>query len=99
MTQVYVLPQAWTEVFMAVDWYDSHSPGLGAELMQAVHFALDKIRDNPLQFPIVETSIRRARTSKFPFGVFFSMEHGIAVVFAIENLQRSPARWKRRKQG
>jgi len=98
MTELYVTPDAWTEVFLAVDWYNSRAPGLGAELMQEVDFALDDIRENPLQFPIIERTTRRARTKRFPFGVFFSMEHGMAVVFTIENLQRSPSRWKRRKK-
>jgi hypothetical protein len=98
MIEVYVKNDAWTEVFLAHDWYESRAPGLGAEFVQAVHFALDDIRKNPLQFPIMEGTTRRARTKRFPFGVFFSMEHGMAIVFTIENLQRSPSRWKRRKQ-
>jgi hypothetical protein len=98
MTEVYVVSDAWKDVFLAYEWYDSRSPGLGAEFMQVIHFALDSIQENPLQFPIVEGTIRRARTKRFPYGVFFTLEHGMAVVFAMEDLRRSPSRWRRRRK-
>jgi|ERR1035437_1007307 hypothetical protein len=98
MTKVHISAEVWTDAFLAVDWYESRSVGLGAEFMQTVHDALHRIQKNPLQFPIVENTIRRARTKRFPYGIFFSIEDGDAVVLGIEDLRKSNMRWKQRKK-
>jgi toxin ParE1/3/4 len=98
MTKIRIAAEVWADAFLAVDWYESRVAGLGADFMQAVYDVLERIKDNPLQFPVVEGGVRRARTKRFPYGVFFSMEDGLAVVLGIENLQRVNVKWKKRKK-
>ena len=97
MTQVHIPAEAWSQVFLATDWYETRSFGAGADLMREVHRTIDKIRENPLQFPVIDEGTRRALLRRFPYGLYYVMEHGVAVIFAMESLDRSPVRWKQRK--
>ncbi|MCL2647151.1 MAG: hypothetical protein FWD61_09115 [Phycisphaerales bacterium] len=96
MTEVRIAVEVWGDAFLGYEWYESRSQGLGADFMQAVHETLDRIKRNPLQFPVVEGSIRRARTRRFPDGVFFCLEDGDAVVPGIEDLRKATMQWKSR---
>ena len=100
MTKVHIAAEVWDDAFVGYEWYESRSQGsgggLGADFMQTVHEALDRIKSNPLQFPVIEGSIRRALVRRFPYGIFFCLEDGDAIVLGIEDLRKGTMQWKSR---
>lgn len=65
-------PHTVTDLNLAVTYYDKQRPGLGDEFRTEVLTAIERIRGNPRQFPIVEKDIRRGFTHRFPYSILFS---------------------------
>ncbi len=95
MTRVVSLrAEAEVELSEAASWYERQRSGLGQAFLKAIEQALDRISDNPLQFPMVHRNVRRALPTRFPFGVFFRVRREHVIVLAVLHASRSPARWK-----
>ena len=59
-------PEAEAELTEAFEWYEARVPGLGLEFIRSVDSLLNSISRNPLSYPIIYKTIRRALTRKFP---------------------------------
>ena len=68
-------PQAEIEMVEAAGYYENQSPGLGKRFLEATHSAVRHIQLNPTIYQRVDSEIRRARVTKFPFGVIFRNPH------------------------
>lgn len=88
--------QAEVDVDQAMSWYESERAGLGVEFLQDLNALLERVKENPFQFPIVHEEMRRGMLTRFPYGVFFSVEEAEILVLAIVHLHRHPDTWKRR---
>jgi plasmid stabilization system protein ParE len=49
-------------------------------------------------YPDLHRQTRRALLSRFPFGVYYRLEGGEAVIVAIMHGSRNPRRWQTRKE-
>ena len=96
MKQVHVPDFLWTEVLLAADWYEAQSAGLAADLVDEINRVLTNIGENPLQYPVVGSSIRRARTKRFHYGIFFAIDPDVIRVIQIQDLRQSPTHWEKR---
>ena len=74
------MPQAWpvcfteaarAELSEAQDWYEAKAPGLGRRFRAEIDNVVQRMADNPRQFPTVYKTLRRARTKRFPYALFF----------------------------
>jgi len=74
---------AENDIYETASWYESQRSRLGHEFLDAVEATLTCVSDNPLQFPVLHRSTRRALLSRFPFGVFFRVEGPVIVVIAV----------------
>ena len=63
---------ARVELIEAQDWYEGEATGLGRRFRQAVDALMERISDNPRQFPIVFKNVRRALLRRFPYSLFLS---------------------------
>ena len=88
--------QAEADVDRTVSWYESERAGLGVEFLQDLNVILERVEENPFQFPIVHEETRRGMLSRFPYGVFFTVSDAEILVLAIVHLHRHPDTWKRR---
>ncbi|MGD0799343.1 MAG: type II toxin-antitoxin system RelE/ParE family toxin [Acidobacteriaceae bacterium] len=87
---------ARTELIDAQDWYENEAPGLGRRFRAAVDTVIERIGANPLQFPLVHKTIRRARLHRFPYALMFVVEaDGTLTVIACFHCSRDPAHWQR----
>src|SRR5688572_5568358 len=77
-------------------WYEDRRPGLGQEFVSSVETALALIREFPLIFPKVDSRIRRARTERFPFGIFYLIDGQTIRVIAVLHNARSSVWWRSR---
>jgi hypothetical protein len=67
-------PDAEDELAQAIDYFESCRPGMGLEFLIEVEAAIARILSYPRAWPVLEDSIRRCRTKRFPFGIVYSEE-------------------------
>ena len=81
------------DVERAFAWYEKQRPGLGPQFRDELGNALSKVAANPQSYPIVRARIRRAVLHRFPYLVFYLVEHQEIVVLACLHASRDPDRW------
>jgi toxin ParE1/3/4 len=89
---------AEADVAEAVDWYNEQAEGLGARLLAEVDAVGDRLRANPLQFPVIYKDARRARLRTFPYIVIFRVRDQRLRVVAVFHTRRDPRGWQSRVQ-
>jgi toxin ParE1/3/4 len=62
---------AASDINQAKQWYDSQRDGLGSIFVESLNRILQRIANNPEQFPRVHRELRRAAVSRFPYGIFY----------------------------
>jgi toxin ParE1/3/4 len=87
---------ARAELIDAQDWYEAEAPGLGRRFRAEIDSVAQRMADNPRQFPVVYKTLRRARTKKFPYALFFLTEPDCLLIVACFHGSRDPRQWKRR---
>ena len=89
-------PEAEAEALETRKWYERRRSGLGEAFNADLIAVLERIGENPLQFPPVRGEIRRAVLSRFPYAVYFRIHDSEIVVLAVHGRQ-DPDRWQSRK--
>jgi plasmid stabilization system protein ParE len=88
---------ARAELIDAQDWYEGEAPGLGRRFRETVDAVTERMRGNPLQFPVVYKNVRRALLRRFPYSLFFVIEDDTGLlVIACFHASRDPAHWQKR---
>jgi len=80
----------------AASWYEQQRVGLGHEFLDDVQSLVDRIGEEPLNFPVVYRNARRAVMNRFPFCVYFVVKQTEIIIFAVIHGTRHPSRWKGR---
>jgi plasmid stabilization system protein ParE len=89
-------PRVDLDVAAAYHWYETETPGLGAEFLDELIAAYDRIAARPLQYQDLRSGVRRALLRRFPYAVYFAVERDVIVVLAVLHASRDPAEWQRR---
>ena len=89
-------PDAELDAAGAAFWYEEQSRGLGGDFLEAMDEVLLRVGSNPMQFPTIESGVRRALLRRFPYAVYFVTEAERAIVIAILHLHRHPDTWRQR---
>ena len=97
MLKIRIVPEAVEEIHNAVEWYDDQRAGLGSAFLLSIEGAMSKIKRIPEAFPKIEGNIRRIRTKRFPYGIYYFVEEDTAVVLAVLHGARKPGLWKDRE--
>lgn len=90
---VRVRARARQDIEEAAAWYETQRPGLAGEFLDEVQVAFDSVAAYPAAYPILHRGARRAVLHRFPFGVFYRLFGGTAVVVAVMHGSRHPRRW------
>jgi plasmid stabilization system protein ParE len=90
-------PEAETEFYEAIDYYEECEPGLGEDFAIEVHATIQHILTYPETWPTLEGDVRRCLTSRFPYGVLYSIEPAGIFILAVMHLHRDPDYWKHRE--
>jgi toxin ParE1/3/4 len=88
--------QAKLDLADARRWYEEKRPGLGDSFLDAIDAVLAVVLDHPHLHPRVSERVRRASVSRFPYGIFYTVEGDTLRVIAILHNARDPERWKGR---
>lgn len=97
MNRALLRPEAKANLAEASKWYEQRTPGLGAQFLDAVDAALDKVEGNPLRHPRVYKDVRRAPVRRFPYGIFYIYDNQVISVLRVLHQARDPALRKRRE--
>ena len=88
--------QAEVDIDEALGWYETERAGLGIKFIRNLNLLLERVQEQPFQFPLVEQDVRRGMVSRFPYGVFFTVDDDEVLVLAVLHLHRHPDTWKSR---
>jgi plasmid stabilization system protein ParE len=91
-----VRPDAEADMATGYDWYEDQREGLGKEFVEEVSTVIAMIQSEPLRFPAIFRTLRRALVHRFPYGVFFVVRSDTVIVVAVMHLARNPRRAHRR---
>jgi len=91
-------PEAHTELFKAIDYYESCKDDLGYDFAIEVYSTIQNILDLPAAWPVFDGDIRRCLTNRFPYGVLYSIESDRIFILAVMHLHRDPDYWKHRME-
>jgi toxin ParE1/3/4 len=83
-------PFAETDLKIAADWYYLQKEGLDQEFIEEIEKTIQRILENPLQFPYVRKHIRMAIAQRFPYGLYFYVSDDFINVFAVFHFSRNP---------
>jgi hypothetical protein len=96
MNRIRFHPEAEAEMREATAYYEAQQENLGGRFLASVQDALNRIRVNPLLYPVVEGEVRRCLVRTFPYGVVFRIQPDQLVVIGVMHLHREPGYWKER---
>jgi len=91
----YLLP-AEEEMTEAAKFYEEQAHGLGAEFLDDVQNAIDRLRANPMLGQIVLGELRRSLLSRFPYSLIYSIEPDNILIVAVAHQRRRPNYWRER---
>jgi hypothetical protein len=74
----------------------SRRKGLGLEFLAAYEYALAQIMGGPDRWPLKAENIRRHRTKRFPYGIYFAIDGGLVRILAICHFHRDELNWRSR---
>jgi plasmid stabilization system protein ParE len=90
-------PAARFELMDAQNWYEDEMPGLGARFLAEVSALIERMQENPQQFPVVHRNIRRALLRHFPYALMFVIgQDERLTVLACFHGSRDPLHWQKR---
>jgi hypothetical protein len=87
---------AQIELDQAIAYYNSESPGFGADFLDEVVKALNRIGEYPEAWHRLSRRTRRCQTRRFPYGIIYQIRSDEIIVVAVANLHRRPGYWKER---
>lgn len=88
--------EADRDLAAAATWYEHQRVGLGHEFLDEALSSFRRIAEQPTRYPVLYRDMRRALMTRFPFGIYFCVEHSQIVVVAVLHGSRHPLRWQER---
>ena len=76
-------------------WYESRRPGTALHFLRCIDAAIALITRHPEAGSLQFASFRRVLVSRYPFGLFYTIESDMIVVHAIYHSSRDPREIRR----
>jgi len=96
--RVRLTPPAALEFADALQWYGDIREALATRYLDEDQRLIERLRDNPRQFPRVRRDIRRAGFRRFPYSLVFRLHPDEVEILACFHDRRDPRHWQRRAQ-
>lgn len=90
-------PEALTEYAEAVQYYAAQRTEVAQAFVDAVENAINRIREAPERWQVMDEDVRRCLTRKFPYGILYTIEENEILILAVMNCSREPEYWKTRR--
>jgi hypothetical protein len=89
--------EALAEYIAAGQYYNWQVPGLGDTFADEIEVGIQKILAAPCSWRVIEDDVRRFLVSRFPYGLYYTIENDMAIIWAVKHLRRDPDYWQRRR--
>jgi len=83
------------DIAQAAKWYQRQA-GLGSDFISSVKASLQKLQNDPDLGIVVYKQMRRFNMLRFPYGIFYVVDHDYIKILGIVHARRSPRFWKKR---
>lgn len=93
MSRFRYLPSAEAEMNEAAQFYETEASGLGAEFLDEIQRALDRILNWPELGKIVSANFRSSVLARFPFSLVYRIEDDTVLMVAVAHQRRRPNYW------
>lgn len=97
--RVILSPDAKVDISSAIEWYHRADPNLAFRFEQETLTTLRNIEQLPFRFRMINGVVRRAPLKRFPYGIYYSLDHDEAFITAILHDRRSDDIWRQRSHG
>ncbi len=91
-----ILHEAEMELWEAVEYYETRSPGLGLDLQAEIQGAVEAIAESPDRWPLRHDGTRRCLTPRFPYVVVYVRLADCIWIIAFAHCKRRPQYWSGR---
>lgn len=91
-------PEALTEYSKAVQYYAERRVELAQAFINAVEDAVNRIRESPTRWQIIDEDVRRCLTRRFPYAILYTIEEDYILILAAMHCSREPGYWKNRAE-
>ena len=71
-------------------FYEAQQQGLGSYFLECLRADIDSLKFFAGVHRVVYQDYRRTLSKVFPYGIFYTTEDGVAVVWAVIDLRRDP---------
>ena len=89
-------PEARIEYREAAIFYESRRSGLGAAFTLEVEGTIERIKEAPDRWPVIEQDVRKCLTHIFPYSVLYTIEPESILIVSVMHLRRKPDNWRNR---
>jgi plasmid stabilization system protein ParE len=89
--------EALREFIAAAQYYNRQVPGLGDEFVDEIEAAAEAVVATPLIWRAIEEDVRRYLVRRFPYGLYYTIEGEVVVIWAVKHLHRDPDYWQERR--
>ncbi|NEP13241.1 MAG: type II toxin-antitoxin system RelE/ParE family toxin [Symploca sp. SIO2C1] len=89
-------PLALTEYSQAVEFYAERNKELAQDFINSVESAIFKVIEFPRRWPVIEDTVRRCLTRKFPYAILYAIEEDYILIVAVMHCNRKPEYWQER---
>jgi toxin ParE1/3/4 len=97
MKTVIIHEDAEQELKEAVQYYEARSQGLGAAFEETIYQAVQRIRENPTQYPFYKKlRVRKYSVERFPYVIFYGVFEDVIWIVAMAHGRRKPEYWTQR---
>jgi plasmid stabilization system protein ParE len=90
-----LLPPAAREVREAARYYEEKVPHSGFDFIAEVRATVRRIVAHPQAWCPLDHEFRRCRTSRFPYGLIYTIETDHVLIVPVMHLHRYPDTWRK----
>ena len=65
--------------------------------MDEVEIGIGVVLNGPTVWRVIENDARRYLIKRFPYGIYYTIEDDVIVIWAVKNLHRDPDYWQHRR--
>ena len=93
MISIEVRDEAQAEIPAAFACYEDRRQGLGQQFLLSLDAVFERIRRQPMAFPVIDGPVRHAMLRRFPYALIFDLEEDRATILAAFHGRRQPRGW------
>lgn len=82
-------PDALVHLTSAIWWYQNKGANLAFRFSAEAEKTLLRIARNPYQFRLLDSEVRRALMTRFPYAIYFTLKGDNIIVIAVFHQRRS----------